>query len=231
MNDKHTMTLEVLRKHYTECQVIDTGRSILIIPPANGCYGLLPLELPTWLPVSSYCDEQALSRELATRTDCLTRALPDIGRQTLNALDFGRLTHGTAWEGAQLETFLRFGIISKAEDISPGPYRPRRRALKVVPPQYATEIQIILRTRSNGQLETLAELLQHAKGYKSWGWHCSYERVRGYNHIFGTIEITRDLVEIRDQMVYYWDLVNGPWSNGQAQRQYINRWMSGVDFR
>ncbi len=228
--DKRETVLKIVRERYPECQVADTERAVLLVPPVDGRYGTLVLEVPMWAPTSSY-DERALFREITLRMDGLTRALPDIGRQTLDALSFSERVRGTVWEGMHLETFLRFGIMTDANEAA-NPYRSSQRsALKIVPPLYATDVQVILRTRSNAELETLADLMRQTEGYTHQDWTYSYERVQGYNHVFGTVRIARDLVAIRDEMEKYWQLVNGSWSNGRAQRQYVNRWMSGVDFR
>lgn len=101
----------------------------------------------------------------------------------------------------------------------------------MVPPQFATDVQVILRTRSNEELELLLSLIEKGVSYDCSTLSCSYMRVRGYNHIFFLVRIARDLVEIRNRMEKYWQLVNGPWSGGQEQRKYINAWSSGVDFR
>jgi len=222
--EKRATVFDIVKEQYSDCQVIDTGRSTLLIPPGDGRYGELALEVPTpRLPALHYYDERIFRREVLSQMDGLTRALPDIGRQTLNALKFSERTRGTAWAGIHLETFLRFGMITKVHG--------EQVALKIVPPRYATDTQIILRTRSNAQLEGLIELIRQNEEYSFQEWTCSYRRVQGYNHIFGVVGIARDMVEIRDQMEYYWRLVNGVCSDFREQRQYVNNWLSGVDLR
>lgn len=221
MEERATM-LKVIQEQYPSCRVMDSGRAIVLEPPADGRYGMLALELPIRLPTTSCRDERTLYREIMMRINGLTRALPDIGTRTLDMMNVRQSILGTVWEGAHMEIFLRFGIL-----------RPSRQVLKIVPPEYADDVQIVLRTRSNEDLKTLTDLLDRSidHDYDCQGWTYSYGRVRGYNHIFWTMKIVRDLVTIRDQMEDYWRLVNGSWSGGQEQRKYINNWLSGADFR
>lgn len=230
MSSTRELLLKEVRAQYSECQVVDVERAIVLIPPEDGRYGMLALEVPMRSPESSYHDERTLCRETMSQMNGLTRALPDIGRQTLSAINFLQEARGTIWGGAHMETFLRFGIMTEVDERAK-PYYSGSHVLKIVPPQYATDVQIILRTRSNDDLTQLVELLQRADSYRLWGWTHSYARVLGCNHVFGTVGISSDLVGIRDQMEGYWQMVNGAWSSGRENRQYINNWLSGVDFR
>ncbi len=220
--EERAMVLNEIRAQYPSCRVVDLGRAIELQPPLDGRYGTVTLELPM-RPLATSCrDERMLCRELMTRMNSLTRALPDIGMQTLDAINMRQVVHGTVWEGAHMEAFLRFGIL-----------RSHGQVLKIVPPEYANDVQIILRTRSNEDLETLIDLLDQSIGYEydCQGWSYSYMRDHGCNHVFWTMKIVQDLVAIRDKMEDYWQLVNGSWSCGQEQRKYINSWLAGADFR
>lgn len=221
--------VQSIEELYPDCRVLDIGRAIILIPPKDGRYGALPLEVPVPLLSKSFShSEQMMRGEVAARMEGLVRALPDIGQQTPNALKLSERVRGTIWERTHLEVFLRFGILLKANRVIKLP-RSNRMILKIVPPQYATDMQIILRTRSNGDLSTLVKLLPKAK-IKYPAWSYSYARIMGYNHVFGTLSISGDFTEIKDQMVDYWQLVNGAWCDGREQRQYVNQWLSGMSF-
>lgn len=222
--------MSVVEKQYPECKVVDVERAVVLVPPADGRYGTLALELPLRMPTTSYRDEQLFCSEVITKMHDMTRALPDIGKQTLGVVDVRQQMRGTVWEQAHLEAFLRFGILLDTEE-RVKPYYAERQVLKIVPPEYATDMQMILRTRSNEDLETLMGLLQQSGDYECGHWSYSYARVRGFNHIFWTMKVAGQLVAVRDEMEEYWQLVNGPGSGGQLQRKYINAWLAGVDFR
>lgn len=222
--------MQSIEKLYPDCRVLDIGRAVILIPPKDGRFGTLPLEVPVPLsPKSLSRSEQMICREVTVNMEGLVRALPDIGQQTLSALRFSERVYGTIWEGTHLEAFLRFGILLKADRAIKMP-RSSRMVLKIVPPQYATDMQIILRTRSNNDLSTLVKLLPKAK-MKYPAWSYSYARIMGCNHVFGALSISGDFTEIKDQMEDYWRLVNGTWRDGREQRQYVNRWLSGMNFR
>lgn len=113
------VAIEMIRGQYPDCEVIDTGLgSLVFIPPADGRYGSLALEVPSYLPMVANLDERALCQESLMRMEGSTRALPDIGKQTLDALNLRQLVRGTIWAQEQLETFMRFGIMDQTDRLS-----------------------------------------------------------------------------------------------------------------
>lgn len=230
MENRREVAVDLIRGQYRDCQVIDVERALLLIPPVDGRYGMLPLEVPILLPSSPCCDEQTLRREVIMQMSGLTRALPDVGQQALDVLGFNKLAERITWEGTDLGVFLRFGIITKTDGAVKS-YCSRRLMLKITPPQYATDVQVIIKVPSGESLKALGKLMRKVTGCKYYRYICSTAQTRGYGYVFGAARITREFVAIRDRIEHYWDLVNNPGPAWQEQRKFINLWMAGVDFR
>lgn len=228
--NRREAVVDMVKSQYHDCQVIDVERALLLIPPADGRYGMLPLEVTISLPDSSYCDEQALRREVTMQMSGSTRALPDVSRQVLNVLGLDRVIPQSAQGDEQSEVFLRFGVMTEATEVAKL-YYSKQTILKIVPPRYATDMQIVLRIRSSEKLEALAKLMRRAMGRRHRKCACSDTRVQGYSYIFGVVRIAQEFIAIRDQVEYYWELVNNPCPAWQEQRKFINSWMSGIDFK
>lgn len=228
--EERARLLSEIQTQYAKCQVIDLERAILLIPPRNGCFGKLPLELPVQVPIAfdPNCNERDFSRVVTTQMSGLTRALPDMRKRTLGALHVQQLLRETAWTTDCMEVFLRFGILTTAPSVLGRGFG--RQMMKILPPQYADDMQVILRIKSKEDPKTLIDLLRQSD-YDCQGWSSPRVRAHGYMYVFWTMKIEQDLVTIRDQMEDYWRLVTGSWRAEQEQRRYINSWLSGIDFR
>ncbi len=228
--DKRAAVVNIVKGQYRNCQVIDMGRALLLIPPADGRYGMLPLEAMISLSESCYRSERTLQQEVTIQMSGSTRALPDTSQQVLNVLGFDGTAQRTAQEAEPPEVFLRFGVMTEATEVAKL-YYSKQTILKIVPPRYATDMQIILKVRSNEESEVLTKLMRKAVGRRHRKCVCSNARVRGYSYIFGVVRIAQEFMAVRDRVEYYWELVNNPSPSWQDQRKFINCWMAGVDFK